>query len=151
MSAEIEYTLSIIKPDATQHVLAINQMIQDERLKILISKSIHLTQQQAENFYAEHRGKGFYDGLVKFMSSAPVIVQVLEGSNAIRRYRDLMGATHPKEAKEGTIRYRFGNKENMTENAVHGSDGTKSAKREIDFYFTDFADHLYRLKDGFSV
>lgn len=133
----MERTLSIIKPDATQRNLIgkINTMIEDAGLKIVAQKMIHLSKKQAENFYAEHKGKSFFENLVQFMSSAPVVVQVLEADNAIERYRKIMGTTNPAVAEEGTIRKTFAL--SIDKNSVHGSDSPESAKREISFFFSN--------------
>ncbi len=132
----MERTLSIIKPDATTRNITgkINTMIEDAGLKIVAQKMIRLSQAQAEGFYAEHQGKSFFDNLVQFMSSAPIIVQVLEGDNAIARYRKVMGATNPAVAEEGTIRKTFAL--SIDKNSVHGSDSPESAAREIAYFFS---------------
>ena len=133
----MERTLSIIKPDATARGLAskINTMIEEAGLKIIAQKMIHLSQAQAERFYQEHQGKTFFDNLVQFMSSAPVIVQVLEAEDAVARYRKIMGATNPAVAEEGTIRKTFAL--SIDKNSVHGSDSLQSAAREISFFFSE--------------
>ena len=133
----MERTLSIIKPDATTRGLSgkINAMIEDAGLKIVAQKMIHLSQAQAERFYQEHQGKTFFDNLVQFMSSAPVVVQVLEADDAIARYRKIMGATNPAVAEEGTIRKMFAL--SIDKNSVHGSDSPQSAAREISFFFSE--------------
>ena len=133
----MERTLSIIKPDATTRHLSgqINAMIEKAGLKIVAQKMIHLSQEQAERFYQEHQGKTFFDNLVQFMSSAPVIVQVLEADDAIARYRQIMGATNPAVAEEGTIRKTFAL--SIDKNSVHGSDSPASAAREISFFFSE--------------
>ncbi|UXI00708.1 nucleoside-diphosphate kinase [Photobacterium sp. TY1-4] len=132
-----ERTLSIIKPDAVQRDLigAIYQRIETAGLKIVAAKMLHLDAAKAQGFYAEHEGKPFYDGLVEFMTSGPVMVQVLEGDNAIARYRELMGKTNPEEAACGTIRADYA--ESMRFNSVHGSDSPTSAAREIAYFFAD--------------
>lgn len=132
----MERTLSIIKPDATSRNLTgkINSMIEAAGLKIIGQKMIKLSKEQAERFYAEHQGKSFFDNLVNFMSSAPVIVQVLEADDAISRYRKIMGATNPAVADEGTIRKTFAL--SIDKNSVHGSDSPTSAAREINFFFS---------------
>lgn len=132
----MERTLSIIKPDATQRNITgkINAMIEDAGLKIVAQKRIRLTAEQAEAFYAEHKDKSFFTGLVEFMTSAPVVVQVLEGEDAISRYRAIMGTTNPAVAEEGTIRKTFAL--SIDKNSVHGSDSPESAKREIGFFFS---------------
>ena len=133
----MERTLSIIKPDATARNLSgqINAMIEKAGLKIVAQKMIHLSLAQAERFYQEHQGKTFFDNLVQFMSSAPVIVQVLEADDAIARYRQIMGATNPAVAEEGTIRKTFAL--SIDKNSVHGSDSPESAAREISFFFSE--------------
>ena len=133
----MERTLSIIKPDATTRGITgkINAMIEGEGLKIVAQKMIHLSKAQAEKFYQEHQGKTFFDNLVEFMSSAPVIVQVLEADDAIARYRKIMGATNPAVAEEGTIRKTFAL--SIDKNSVHGSDSVQSAAREISFFFSE--------------
>ncbi len=132
----MERTLSIIKPDATQRNITgkINAMIEDAGLKIVAQKRIRLTAEQAEAFYAEHKDKSFFTGLVEFMTSAPVVVQVLEGEDAISRYRAIMGTTNPAVAEEGTIRKTFAL--SIDKNSVHGSDSPESAKREVGFFFS---------------
>ena len=132
----MERTLSIIKPDATSRNITgkINAMIEDAGLKIVAQKMIRLSPEQAEGFYAEHKGKSFFDNLVQFMSSAPIIVQVLEAGDAIARYRKIMGATNPAVAEEGTIRKTFAL--SIDKNSVHGSDSPESAAREISFFFS---------------
>jgi nucleoside-diphosphate kinase len=132
-----ERTLSIIKPDAVaKNVIGeINSRFEKAGLQIVASKMIHLSREQAEGFYAEHSERPFFGDLVGFMISGPVVVQVLEGDNAIAANRELMGATNPKEATAGTIRADFA--ESIDANAVHGSDSPESAKREIDYFFQD--------------
>ncbi len=131
----IERTLSIIKPDATKRNLTgeINTVIEKSGLKIIAQKRVRWTRQQAEKFYAEHKGKPFYKGLVDFMTSGPIVVQVLEGDSAIGTYRETMGATDPEAAKRGTIRKRFAL--SKAQNSVHGSDSPASAEREIKLNF----------------
>ena len=133
----VERTLSILKPDATKRNLtgAINAMIEEAGLRIVAQKRIWMSEGQAEGFYAEHKERGFFRDLVTFMISGPVVVQVLEGEDAIARYRDVMGATNPANAAEGTIRKRFA--ESIEANSVHGSDKPESAMREISFFFAD--------------
>ena len=133
----MERTLSIIKPDATSRNLIgkINTIIESHGLKIVGQKMIHLSQKQAEEFYAEHHGKPFFENLIKFMTSAPVVVQVLEGDNAITEYRKIMGATNPSVAEEGTLRKTFAL--SIDKNSVHGSDSAQSAEREIKFFFSN--------------
>ena len=132
-----ERTFSIIKPDAIakNHIGEIYSCFEKAGLKIVASKMVHLSQEQAEGFYAEHKERPFFASLVKFMTSGPIMVQVLEGTNAVYLNRDLMGATNPQEAAEGTIRKRFASE--IQENAVHGSDSPESAQREIAFFFTE--------------
>jgi len=133
----VERTLSIIKPDAVaKNVIGkIYSRFESNGLKIVAAKMQQLSQEKAEGFYAEHKERPFFGDLVKFMTSGPVIVQVLEGDNAIALHRDLMGATNPKEAAEGTIRADFA--ESIDANAVHGSDSAASASREIAYFFSD--------------
>ena len=128
-------TLSIIKPDAVaKNVIGkIEQRFEDAGLKIVASKMLHLSVEKAQGFYAEHKGKPFFNALVEFMTSGPVIVQVLAGENAITLNRELMGNTNPKEADAGTIRADFA--ESIDANAVHGSDSPVSAQREIAYFF----------------
>ena len=130
-----ERTLSIIKPDAVAkgHVDEICKRLEDAGLSITEKKSIHMDDALAEGFYIEHKGKPFFEDLIKFMTSGPIQVQVLEGDNAIFNYREVMGSTNPKEATPGTIRADFA--ESIDANAVHGSDSPESAKREIDYFF----------------
>ena len=132
----IERTLSIIKPDAVSKSVIgeIYGRFEKAGLKIVGAKMVHLDEDSAGGFYAEHKGKGFYDDLIKFMTSGPVMVQVLEGVNAIALNRELMGATNPAEAKSGTIRADFAS--SIDANAVHGSDSQKSAAREIEYFFS---------------
>ena len=131
----MEQTLSIIKPDAVKKnvIGKILSRFESAGLKIVACKLKHLTQTEAEGFYAEHKERPFFNDLVAFMTSGPVSIQVLEGENAIALNRKLMGATNPKEAEEGTIRSDFA--ESIDANAVHGSDSISSAKREIEYFF----------------
>lgn len=131
----VQQTLSIIKPDATKRNLtgAINQRFEDAGLEIIAQKRIQLTRAQAEGFYAEHSERPFFNDLVEFMISAPVVVQVLSGDNAVLKNREIMGATNPANADEGTIRKDFA--ESIEANSVHGSDSEESAKREISYFF----------------
>lgn len=131
----IERTLSIIKPDATARNLtgAINTLIEKAGLRIIAQKRVRWPVEQAQTFYAEHKGRPFYDDLCAFMTSAPIVVQVLEGEDAIAKYRKIMGATDPEEAKKGTIRKRFAM--SKSRNSVHGSDSAASAVREIALNF----------------
>lgn len=132
----IERTLSIIKPDAVQKnvIGEIYTRFEKAGLKIVAAKMVKLSKERAEAFYEVHRERPFYSDLVSFMSRGPVLVQVLEGDNAIAKNREIMGATNPKEAKPGTIRKDFA--QSIDENAVHGSDGPDTAKQEIAFFFT---------------
>ena len=133
----IERTLSIIKPDAVaKNVIGkIYSRFEDAGLQIVAAKMLQLSQEQAEGFYAEHKERPFFNDLVAFMTSGPVVVQVLEGENAINLNRDLMGATNPQEAAAGTIRADFAS--SIDANAVHGSDGPTSALREVAYFFND--------------
>ena len=133
----VERTLSIIKPDAVSKNV-IGQIIgrfEEGGLQVVAAKMVQLDNQSAGGFYAEHEGKPFFNDLMEFMTSGPVIVQVLEGENAIARNRELMGATNPSEAAPGTIRADFAN--SIDANAVHGSDSPASAEREISYFFSD--------------
>ncbi|MEW5973335.1 MAG: nucleoside-diphosphate kinase [Pseudomonadota bacterium] len=131
----VERTLSIIKPDAVaKNVIgAIYSRFENAGLKIVAAKMMHLTREQAEGFYAVHKERPFFGELVGFMISGPVMIQVLEGENAVAKNRDLMGATDPKKAEPGTIRADFA--DSIDANAVHGSDSLENAKIEIDFFF----------------
>ena len=136
----LEKTLAIIKPDAVakNFIGKILAQIEENGLYIIASKMIHLSKEEAEEFYSEHSKRSFYNSLVKYMSSGPVMVQVFEAENAIETLRNIMGATKPIEAKEGTIRNLYANHEPVNgtyENAIHGSDSIQSAGREIDFFF----------------
>ena len=132
----MENTLSIIKPDAvSKNVLGkILDRFESSGLKIIAIKMLHLDKDMAEGFYAEHKGKPFFEKLINFMTSGPVVVQVLSGENAIKTNRELMGNTNPEEAASGTIRSDFA--ESIDANAVHGSDSPESAEREISYFFT---------------
>jgi nucleoside-diphosphate kinase len=132
----IERTLSIIKPDATKRNLTgkINAKFEEAGLRVVAQKRIHLSPAQAGAFYAEHKERGFYGELCEFMASEPVVVQVLQGEGAILKNREVMGATNPANAADGTIRKEFAL--SMGENSVHGSDSEASAAREIAFYFS---------------
>jgi nucleoside-diphosphate kinase len=132
-----ERTFSIIKPDATRRNITgkIIDRIESAGLKVVASKRLHMTQKQAEEFYGAHKERSFFGELVSFMISGPVVVQVLEGENAIAKYRDVMGATNPKDAAPGTIRKDFA--EGIEANSVHGSDSPDAAKTEISFFFKD--------------
>lgn len=133
----VERTFSIVKPDAVaKNVIGeIYSRFEKAGLNIIASKMLHLSREKAGGFYAEHEGRPFYNDLVDFMTSGPVMVQVLEGENAVVLNRDLMGATNPKEADAGTIRADFAN--SIDANAVHGSDSAESAAREIAYFFAD--------------
>ncbi|GEM78808.1 nucleoside-diphosphate kinase [Vibrio superstes] len=131
----IERTFSIVKPDAVKRNLigAIYQRMEQAGLRIVAAKMLHLTEEQASGFYAEHEGKEFFPALKEFMTSGPIMVQVLEGEDAISRYRELMGKTNPEQAACGTIRADYAL--SMRHNSVHGSDSPASAAREIEFFF----------------
>jgi len=133
----VEQTLSIIKPDAVAKnaIGEIYAMFEKAGLSIVAARMMHLTKEQAGDFYAVHKERPFYNDLVSFMTSGPVIVQVLEGENAIANHRDVMGATNPAEAAEGTVRKRFAS--SIDENACHGSDAAETAAEEIKFFFGD--------------
>ena len=133
----IERTLSIIKPDATKRSITgrINAMIEAAGLRIVAQRRIRLTQAQAEQFYAVHQARPFFDDFVKFMISGAIVVQVLEGENAIARHREVMGATDPAHAAAGTIRAEFA--QSIEANSVHGSDSAETAKAEIAFFFKE--------------
>jgi len=133
----MERTFSIIKPDAVSRNLIgqITQRFEDNGLRVVASKMKRLTTEEAENFYAEHKGREFYEPLVAYMTSAPIIVQVLEGEDAIAKNRQIMGATDPSKAEKGTIRADFAL--SVRENSAHGSDSPESAAREIAFFFND--------------
>ena len=130
-----ERTFSIIKPDATRRNLtgAITKMLEEAGLRIVASRRIRMTREQAEGFYAVHRERPFFNDLCTFMTSGPVVVQVLEGDNAVARNREVMGATNPADAAEGTIRKAYA--ESIEANSVHGSDSPENARIEIDFFF----------------
>jgi nucleoside-diphosphate kinase len=133
----IERTFSIVKPDAVSRNLIgkIYQRFEDAGLQVIAARMVHLSREQAQGFYAVHKERPFYNDLVEFMISGPVMVQVLEGENAIARNREIMGATNPAEAAPGTIRADFA--ETVDENAVHGSDAPETAAEEIAFFFGD--------------
>ena len=133
----LERTFSIIKPDATRRNLTgkIIDRFETNGLRIIASKRIHMTREQAEGFYAVHSERPFFGDLVEFMISGPVVVQVLEGDNAILKNREIMGATNPADADEGTIRKDFA--ESIDANSVHGSDAPETAAEEIKFFFSD--------------
>lgn len=133
----VERTLSIIKPDATRRNLTgqIAARFEQAGLRIIASKRMRLSRAQAESFYGVHKARPFFNGLVEFMTSGPVVVQVLEGENAVLKNREVMGATDPAKAAAGTIRKDFA--ENIEANSVHGSDATDTAANEIKFFFSD--------------
>ena len=133
----MQNTLSIIKPDAVKkgYTEQICSRIEDSGLDIVLKKELLLTRNQAEGFYAEHKGKPFFEAFINFMTSGPAQVQVLEGKEAISRYRSLMGSTNPKEADPGTLRHDFA--ESIDANAVHGSDSLESAAREVAYFFPE--------------
>ena len=133
----VEHTLSIIKPDGVQKDLIgeICRRFEDAGLQIVAARMLHLTSEQAQGFYAIHKERPFYDDLVSYMMSGPVVVQVLEGEDAITKNRDIMGATNPADADPGTIRADFA--DSIEENMVHGSDGPETAANEIAFFFGD--------------
>lgn len=133
----MQQTLSIIKPDAVggNHIGEIYARFEEAGLKIVAAKMMQLDDERAGGFYAEHRERPFFNDLVKFMTSGPVLVSVLEGENAVARHREIMGATNPKDALDGTIRKDFA--KSIDENAVHGSDSEESAKREIAYFFSN--------------
>ncbi len=132
-----ERTLTIVKPDAVAKNLIgeIYKRFEDAGLRVVAAKMLHMSREQAEAFYAVHRERPFFDALVEFMTTGPIMVQVLEGDNAIERAREIMGATNPQEAEPGTIRADFA--QTIDENAVHGSDAPETATREIGFFFGD--------------
>ena len=132
-----ERTLSILKPDATQRNLtgAINQRLETAGLRIVAQKRVRLTRAQAEGFYAEHKARPFFGSLCDFMTSGPVVLQVLEGDNAIAKYREVMGATNPANAVPNTIRKDFA--ESVERNSAHGSDSAASAAREVAYFFAE--------------
>ncbi len=134
----MEYTLSIIKPDGiAKHIIGkIYTKFEDAGLTIVAAKMCHLTKEQASEFYAIHKDRPFFNDLVTFISSGPVMIQVLSGNNAVAKNRDIMGATNPKEATAGTIRAEFA--DSIDKNTVHGSDSLENAKIEIEFFFPNF-------------
>ena len=138
----IERTLSIIKPDAVSkgYIEEICSRIEQSGLSIQAKKQLNLSKRQAHRFYIEHEGKSFFQPLIEFMTSGPIQVQILQGNNAITKYRELMGDTNPKEAKLGTLRADFA--ESIDSNAVHGSDSVSSARREIQFFFSKVDSHF---------
>ena len=131
----MQKTLSIIKPDATKRNItgSINKLIEESGLRIIAQKRIHLSKEQAEKFYDIHNEKPFFNDLVQYMTSEPVVVQILEGIDAINKYRSVMGSTNPKEAEDNTIRKLHAL--NIQENSVHGSDSEENANKEISFFF----------------
>lgn len=133
----IERTFSIIKPNAVAKNVIGNIFARFETagLRIVGTKMVHMTAEQAQGFYAEHAGKPFFDGLVAFMISGPIVVSVLEGEDAVRRHREILGATNPANALAGTLRADYA--DSLTENATHGSDSTEAAAREIAYFFAD--------------
>jgi len=133
----MDRTFSIIKPDATKRNItgSINKIIEDNGLRIIAQKRVKLTLNQAEEFYSIHKERPFFRDLINYMISEPVVVQVLEGENSVEKYRSIMGATNPEEAKEGTIRKLMA--QNVQENSVHGSDSNENALKEINFFFND--------------
>ncbi len=135
--SNIEQTLSIIKPDAVERNLEteIKEMFKSKGFKILKEKKIQIEKSEAENFYKVHQTKPFYNDLCSYLASGPIVVMVLERSDAVLRNRELMGATNPKDAEDGTIRKKYGI--SIDKNSVHGSDSVENAKIEIDFFFKD--------------
>ena len=135
--SNIEQTLSIIKPDAVERNLEneIKEIFKNNRFNILKEKKIQITKSEAEQFYKVHETKPFYNDLCAYLSSGPIVVMILEHENAVLRNRDLMGATNPEDAEEGTIRKKYGI--SIDKNSVHGSDSVENAKIEIDFFFKD--------------
>ena len=131
----MDRTFSIIKPDATKRNLtgAINKIIEDNKLRIIAQKRIKLSKDQAKNFYSVHSEKSFFNELIDYMTSEPVVVQILEGDNAVQEYRRIMGSTNPADAENNTIRKEHGL--NVQENSVHGSDSKENAEIEINFFF----------------
>ena len=131
----MERTFSIIKPDATKRNLtgAINKIIEDNDIKIIAQKRIKLSKEKAEGFYDVHKDKPFFSDLIEYMTSGPVVIQILTSENAVKKYRDVMGSTNPENADEGTIRKAYGL--NIQENSVHGSDSEENAKKEIEYFF----------------
>jgi nucleoside-diphosphate kinase len=131
----MERTLSIVKPDGVERGLIgeVIKRFEENDLKVIALKMVHMSKREAEGFYGIHRGKSFFESLTTFMSSGPAVVMVLEGDSAIQRVRDLMGATNPQEATEGTLRRQFGS--NIERNLVHGSDGPDTASFEIGYFF----------------
>lgn len=140
----MQQTLSIIKPDAVKQQLIgkIFSRFESARFRIVATKMVHLTKEQAAGFYAEHEGKPFFDGLVEFMTSGPIVVSVLAGEEVIRRHRELIGSTDPNEALAGTLRFDYATSKSI--NAVHGSDSELSAKREIAYFFAE--DEIFSIE-----
>jgi nucleoside-diphosphate kinase len=134
----LERTLSIIKPDAVEKhkIGVIIERLEKEGFRICAMKRLHLSLDQARGFYAVHRGRPFFDELTKFMSRGPIVVMVLQGENAIQRYRDVIGATDPKKAAEGTLRRSYGT--DVGENALHGSDSPETAQDEVSYFFAGY-------------
>ena len=130
-------TFSIIKPDATERNItgSINQIIEKNNLRIIAQKRIKLSRKKAEGFYSVHKDKPFFNDLIQFMTSGPIIIQVLQGENAVEQYRKIMGATNPDNAEQGTIRKEFAL--NIQENSVHGSDSAENAQNEINYFFDE--------------
>ena len=133
----MERTFSIIKPDATKRNItgAINKIIEENNLRIIAQKRIKLSIEKAEGFYSVHKDRPFFNDLIEYMTSGPVIIQILEGDNAVEEYRKIMGATNPENADNGTIRKEFAL--NIQENSVHGSDSKVNAEIEINYFFKD--------------
>jgi nucleoside-diphosphate kinase len=131
-----EYTFSMIKPDATKRNLIgkINSYLENAGLKIVAQKMVVLEESQAKEFYAEHKERSFFSGLITYMTSAPVVLQVLKGENAVTKNREIMGATNPADARPGTVRKDFAL--DIEANSIHGSDSAESAEREINFFFS---------------
>ena len=134
----MDRTFSIIKPDATKRNItgSINKIIEDNNLVIIAQKRIKLSKEKAEGFYSIHKDKPFFNDLIEYMTSGPVIVQVLQGDNAVENYRRIMGATNPENAEKGTIRKEYAL--NIQENSVHGSDSDENANVEINYFFEDY-------------
>lgn len=133
---KMNLTFSIIKPDATKRNItgSINKIIEDNGLRIVAQKRIKLSKEKAESFYSVHNDKSFFNELIEYMTSEPVVIQVLHAENAVTKYREVMGSTNPKDAKSGTIRKEYGL--NIQENSVHGSDSEDNANIEIDYFFS---------------
>ena len=133
----MDRTFSIIKPDATKRNLtgAINKIIEDNDIRIIAQKRIKLSKEKAEGFYDVHKDKPFFSDLIEYMTSGPVVIQILTSDNAVKKYRDVMGSTNPENANEGTIRKAYGL--NIQENSVHGSDSEENAKKEIEYFFNE--------------